>query len=430
MDNIKKQPTDRVLEGQLVSSGGVCQGQVCFNEETGLIRAVGNLGLEPHYSFGDSCLIFAGMGDIHIHAREDVTGKDCYKEDFVSASAAAQAGGVTFALDMPNNPRPPVCTESYEEKMALITRASIPLFAYAGIGPGTRPLPYPVPYKVYMGPSVGELFFESKAQLKETLKHYRGCSVSFHCEDPEVLEICQTGATHGERRPQKAEVLATATALECVAEYGLRGKLCHYSAGEGLALIRRGRKQGMEIQCEVSPIHLYFCQEMITPSRERYFHINPPIRPRTDRDAMMDAFLGGHIDFLATDHAPHSQEEKERGMSGLTGLDTYGLLVAWAMAEKRAPPELLARVCGENPGLFVNQFLDTFARLRGEKPSDYGRGFGFIQPGFVASFTVINTKNILTLEARNLKTKAGHSPFEGTVFPGQVEATFVRGKKR
>src|SRR6516164_1678104 len=169
-----------IIEGLLADIDGVRHGQVLI--EDGTIRAVGpNLGKAKHV-FGEECLIFAGMGDIHIHAREDVTGQQNYKETFATASAAALHGGVVHVADMPNNPAAPVDDASYaaKEQLLLGQRLPVAFTLYAGIGPGTRPLSRTVPYKAYMGPSVGELFFSSLEDLDRTLADYAGQNVSFH----------------------------------------------------------------------------------------------------------------------------------------------------------------------------------------------------------------------------------------------------------
>lgn len=417
----------RVLEGVLVGSGGRGRGQVRYDEGSGLIEAVGDLGeASPDHRFGDDCLVFAGMGDAHVHAREDPTGLDAHKEDYGSASRAAVNGGLAWCADMPNNPEPPVDEASHAAKRALARGAPVPFLIYAGVGPGTRPLPFPAPYKVYMGPSVGPLFFTGRRELREALRRYRGESVSFHCEDPDVLRESGGAATHAERRPPRAETVATRTALGLIEEFGLRGKLCHYSTGEGLALVLEARARGVDVQCEAAPQHLFFCDEMVRgmpEERRALFAMNPPIRPRADRDRMMEALLEGGIDLLATDHAPHTLDEKARGAPGLTGLDTYGAFASWLILEAGAPPELVARICSENPGRFANRFPRAFAR----PPA--GRGFGFIEEGFSASFTVLNLGRPSVCERGRLATKAGWSPFEGTTFPGSVEAVFVGGRR-
>ena len=110
--------------------------------EDGIIAAVGvNLG-KATLVFPESCLIFAGMGDIHIHAREDVTGRETHKETFATAAAAALHGGVVHVADMPNNPAAPIDDASYaaKEKLFLAQRLPVVFTFYAGIGPGTKPL--------------------------------------------------------------------------------------------------------------------------------------------------------------------------------------------------------------------------------------------------------------------------------------------------
>ncbi len=108
-----------------------------------------------------------------------------------------------------------------------------------------------------MGPSVGDLYFTSLEQLDRTLAQYRGANVSFHCEDPVLLEQHRGEPTHERRRPPACELSATQFALQMIEKYELRGKLCHYSVGEGLPLIREARRRGLPVTCEVTPHHLY-----------------------------------------------------------------------------------------------------------------------------------------------------------------------------
>src|SRR4051794_22844105 len=208
-----------IVEGRLADVDGVRPGQVAI--EDGIIAAVGpDLG-QPDHAFGDDCLIFAGMGDVHIHAREDVTGRDCHKETFATAAAAALHGGVVHVADMPNNPAAPVDDAGYAAKERLVAAAGLPVAftLYAGIGPATRPLRRTVPYKAYMGPSVGELFFTSLEDLDRALSHYRGRAVSFHCEDPALLERHRGAPTHEARRPPECELSATRFALAMVEKH-------------------------------------------------------------------------------------------------------------------------------------------------------------------------------------------------------------------
>src|SRR5262249_38281447 len=120
-------------------------------------------------------------------------------------------------------------------------------------------------------------------QLEETLSHYRGCNVSFHCEDPELLEANKRAATHERRRPAECEVSATQFALAMIEKYDLTGKLCHYSVEEGLPLIRQARQRGLRVTCEVTPHHLYYDESQITEANRGLMQMNPPLRAPHDR---------------------------------------------------------------------------------------------------------------------------------------------------
>src|SRR6266513_89266 len=114
-----------IVEGILADIDGVRAGQILI--DNGMIAAIGTKLGKPDHVFSESCLIFAGMGDIHIHAREDVTGRECYKETFSTAAAAALHGGVVHVADMPNNPAPPVDDASYAAKERLLAEAGLPV---------------------------------------------------------------------------------------------------------------------------------------------------------------------------------------------------------------------------------------------------------------------------------------------------------------
>jgi dihydroorotase len=405
-----------IITGQIVSSEGIRSGQIRVEGDT--IAAVGPALGTADIQFGDECLIYAGMGDIHIHARDDVSEAETYKEDFSTAACAALHGGVVHVADMPNNRVAPIDDATYRGKQEHLHRRNVPIHVtlYAGIGPGTHPLSFPVPYKVYMGHSVGDLFFTTLEQLDATLAPYRGCDVSFHCEDPVLLETHKQAATHELRRPPECEVSATEFALRMIEKYDLTGKLCHYSVEQGLPLIREARRRGLRVTCEVTPHHLFYDTSDITDANRGLMQMNPPLRATADRLAMLAALRDGTLDYLATDHAPHTLEEKARGISGQPHLDTYGAFVTWLILNQGFRPEQVAAFCSENPGRFVNPYTAP-------------RRFGRIEPGYTASLTVLNLSRPVTIRREDLFTKCGWSPFEGVAFPGSVEAVFVNGQR-
>ena len=191
--------------------------------------------------------------------------------------------------------------------------------------------------------------------------------------------------------------------------------------GEGLPLIREARRRGLKVTCEVTPHHLFFDETGISDENRGHMQMSPPLRGPSDRRAMLEALRDGTLDYLATDHAPHTLEEKvdpAKRPSGQPHLDTYGPFVTWLLVEEHFTPERIAAVCCANPGEFVNSYVAAL-----------GLRFGRIEPDYTASLTVLNLKHPTTVRRVDLKTKCGWSPFEGFTFPGSVEAVYLRGRR-
>jgi len=405
------------LEGRIANHDRVFDGAIEIDTNTGLITYVGPKTGASDLDLGDA-IIFPGFGDLHIHAREDVSQSQVYKEDFATVSAASIHGGVTHVADMPNNPVAPVDDARYADKEKLTAKSAVHVTLYAGIGPETKPLMRHVPYKAFMGPSVGDLFFASQEQLEGVIASYRGCNVSFHCEDPAILRESSGAATHEQRRPARAEITATEFALYLIERYELVGKLCHYSTKDGLAKIAAAKARGVRVTAEATPHHLFFDDTMLTDENRLWLQMNPPLRGHEDRLALIEALRSGLVDYIATDHAPHTLAEKLEGMSGVPHLDTYGAFATWLMAEHGFTAQDIARVCAYNPGLFVKEFL----------PASFGKGYGVIEPGYVGSLTILQPNSPVTIERSAMKTKCGWSPFEGYTLPGRVLHTVLQGK--
>ncbi|MDD5720905.1 MAG: amidohydrolase family protein [Candidatus Pacebacteria bacterium] len=372
-------------------------------------------------------IIFPGFIDLHVHAREDASHKQDYKEDFVTAGEAAINGGVVAIGEMPNNPVPPVDDDSFEKKNNLAKKSSITVVLYAGIGPNTKPLSLghshtgeakKVPYKAFMGPSVGDLFFTSNEELEKALEKYENQCVSFHCEDPKILEENANKNTHEAKRPPEAEISAVDFALKLIEKYNLVGKICHCSTVLGINKIIDAKKRGINVTVEVTPHHLYFSADakaLADRDETNMLQVNPPIRQSKENRLGLIAFLkNGDIDYLATDHAPHTIEEKGKGISGLTHLDTYGPFTAWLMQEHNFTAKEIERVCSYNPANFINNFISD--------------KYGKIEKGYVGSLTILNLNKQITITKDKLKTKCGWSPFEGITFPGSVAMTIIKGK--
>ena len=438
------------IEGNVVNTEGTERSRIEIGDD-GLIASVGTQTGKADIVLGDE-LIFPGFIDVHVHARECADHSWDYKEDFTTAGWAAINGGVVAFADMPNNSVPLEDEKSYTEKYQLAQKAAVDVLLYAGIGRGTEPFSCSVPiyrpstepingrttlqppYKVFMGPSIGDLFFKSADDLESAIAKYSGRNVSFHCEDPAILEANKNQSTHQLCRPPEAEISAVDFALKMIKKYRLQGKICHCSTVEGLQKIISAKKSGLPVTVEVTPHHLYFDEETmrsvpihrlakdahkLVPCNDtgwaRYMQVNPPIRQsRENRLALIAALKKGDIDYLATDHAPHTIAEKEKGMSGLPHLDTYGPFAAWLMAEQGFTPADIARVCSFNPGKWFNQFSPI--------------KFGEVKEGYAGSLTVLDMKKPVKIEKMMLKTKCAWSPFEGVAFPGSVAMTIIQGK--
>jgi dihydroorotase len=405
------------LEGRIANHDTSFDGAIEIDTTLGLITHVGPKTGHSDLDLGDA-IIFPGFGDIHIHARDDVSKSQVYKEDFATMSAASVHGGVAHVADMPNNPIAPVDDARYAAKERLTAASQVHVTLYAGIGPGTTPLARHVPYKAFMGPSVGDLFFASQMELEGVIARYRGQNVSFHCEDPEILRESASEMTHEQRRPARAEITATAFALDLIERYELVGKLCHYSTKDGLAKIAAAKARGVQVTAEATPHHLFFDDTMLTDDNRLWLQMNPPLRGREDRLALIEALRSGLVDYIATDHAPHTMEEKLQGISGVPHLDTYGAFATWLMVEHRFTAQDIARVCAYNPGNFVREFL----------PEGFGKGYGVIEPGYVGSLTILQPHAPMLIVRKDQKTKCGWSSFEGHTMPGRVLYTVLRGK--
>lgn len=401
------------IEGNIINNSGVKRGRIEIDQESGLIVSVSEPTGVADMVLKEE-LIFPGFIDVHVHAREDVSHAQEYKEDFSTAGAAAINGGVVAFADMPNNKIPPIDNASYEAKNNLAKQSPVEVLLYAGVGAQTNPLDKKVPYKVFMGQSIGDLFFTSREELEKAIAKYEGEHVSFHCEDPEILEKNLNQETHESKRPPEAEISAVDFALELIEKYKIIGKICHASTVEGIEKIINAKARGVNVAVEVTPHHLYFDETMLRDNRTE-FQVNPPIRQsKENRLALIKFLKDGQIDYLATDHAPHSKEEKKKGISGLTHLDTYGSFATWLMYEHGFSSEDIARVCAQNPAKFFNEFI----------PNKYGG----IKEGRVGSLTILDPKKSIKITEDVLKTKCGWSPFLGVTFPGSVVATIIKGK--
>jgi dihydroorotase len=448
------------------------RGRIEIDEKTGLIASVSKLKAKEtkraDHVFGSDCLIFPGFGDVHIHAREDETQKQNYKEEYKTAADAALHGGVVHVSAMPNTPNPVVGKKELAWHRDHVAKLDHPvsILNYLGIDSRTKPLGKPGDYfyKLYFGKSVGDLTVTYGSDLDVILSRYKGQHISFHVEYEPIVQASASGKTHTDRRPVAAVNEGLRILLPLIEKYKIHAKLCHWSTG-GISfdMIAESRMRGNDIVLEVSPLHLLFDTSMtdLDPSLWLKIQMNPAVQAAEHRAALIKGLKDGFIQFIATDHAPHTEEEKYAAFSkfatqypgksnkeiaeevkkkdeklfldtcvlnntsGAPWLDTYALVCAWLMREHKFTAQDIARVSSYHPGAFVNPYLKRqFAK---QTKNYWGKGFGEIKKGFVGSLTVLNIKKPTTVRREDLKTKVKWSPLEGREMPGGVEAVFIRG---
>ena len=403
--------SEYTLSGRCVFPDGVRNALVRIDADTGLILDVTDSCEKGDLHYGCECLVFSGFIDIHVHAREDTTGENNHKEDFATASAAASAGGVTYFLDMPNNPAPPIDEESYNAKMQCASLSDVEVLLYAGVGVETTPINKSIPYKAFIGPSTGALGFPNEDLLQETMKRYSGCCVAVHAECPDELEKYKNENTHEKKRPDVSEIKAIEMALRMLKKSDIELlNVCHVSTKGGVELIKEAKENGESVIAEATPHHLYFNSDDGVSS---YMQVNPPIRSSENSSSVLNALREGVIDVLATDHAPHTIAEKNEGCSGVPNLDTYGAFATWLLS-KGFSPIRVAEVASATPGKYTKRFD--------------GKTRGVIKKGAVASFTVLEPSHPTTVCNKDIKSKCKWTPFDGVTFPGRVYATIIKGR--
>ncbi|MBR4703107.1 MAG: dihydroorotase [Oscillospiraceae bacterium] len=280
-----------------------------------------------------SFTVFPGFCDVHVHFREPGFS---YKETIRSGSLAAARGGYTAVCAMPNLSPVPDSLEHLEEELRLIRRdALIRVFPYGAITTGEKG--EALAAMSDLAPLVAAFSddgkgVQSESRMRQAMEEAKrlGKLIAAHCEDESLLHggYIHDGAyarAHGHRGiSSESEWGPIQRDLRLVKEVGCAYHVCHVSTKESVALLRRAKREGLDVSCETAPHYLLLDDSDLR--EEGRFKMNPPLRGREDREALLDGILDGTIDMIATDHAPHSAEEKARGLEksafGIVGLET------------------------------------------------------------------------------------------------------------
>ncbi len=281
----------------------------------------------------ENLYIFPGFADAHVHLREPGFS---YKETILSGTRAAAHGGVTAVCAMPNLSPVPDSLETLEEELSIIRRdACVRVAPYGAITKGEKgetlaDFEAMAPY--VCGFSDDGRGVQDRSMMREAMLRARAVNrpIVAHCEDNALLRggyIHDGGyaKAHGHRGIcSRSEWGPIERDLELVRETGCDYHVCHISTKQSVALIRAAKAEGLPVTCETGPHYLLLDDSMLL--EEGRFKMNPPIRDASDREALVEGFADGTIDMLSTDHAPHSEQEKAKGLEGslmgVVGLET------------------------------------------------------------------------------------------------------------
>lgn len=283
--------------------------------------------------FPDEYVIFPGFCDVHVHFREPGFS---YKETIASGCRSAARGGYTDVCAMPNLNPVPDTPEHLAEELAIIQRdASIGVHPYGAITLGEQGhtlVDMPALATEVCAFSDDGRGVQSDAMMRQAMVQAKGLNkiIAAHCEVNELLRggYIHGGAyarAHGHRGIcSESEWRQIERDIALAKETGCAYHVCHISTKESVERIRQAKADGVDITCETGPHYLVFCDEDL--QEDGRFKMNPPLRSKEDREALIEGIADGTIDMISTDHAPHSAEEKSRGLEksamGVVGLET------------------------------------------------------------------------------------------------------------
>lgn len=383
-----------------------------FTKET-VLGAFSEFGASAYNS--SQYMIFPGFCDVHVHLRQPGFS---YKETIKSGTQASAHGGYTTVFSMPNLKPVPDSAEHLKEQLDIIKKdAVINVLPYGAITVGQNG----EELSDMEGMAKDIIAFsddgrgvQSEEMMKEAMLRAKalGKIIVAHCEDNSLLhggyihdgvyasEHSHRGiCSESEWKPIKRD-------LELCRQTGCAYHVCHISCKESVELIRQAKAQGIDVTCETGPHYLILTDEDL--KEDGRFKMNPPLRSKEDRQALIEGVLDGTIDMIATDHAPHSQEEKSRGLEksafGIVGIETaFQLLYTHLVKKNIISLERLVELLAVNPRKrFGLEYDNSFTVWDLDKK------------------TVINPSDFLSMG------KA--TPFEGEEVFGECELTVCNGK--
>lgn len=421
--------TTWIVNGMAISENGTLEKKHVLIDGGVIIRWVDG-AIEPDTAGAEVIdasgkLVSAGLIDMHVHLREP--GFE-HKETIASGTASAAKGGFTTIAPMPNT-RPVMDTaETISHVLDKVQSEGI-----------VRVLPYAAITKNELGRELtdfvslkeaGAIGFTDdgvgvqNAQMMKNameLAHSLDMPVIAHCEDDTLVEGASVteGAfarKHGLKGiPNESEAIHVGRDILLAEATGVHYHVCHVSTEQSIRLIRLGKSVGVNVTAEVCPHHLILSDEDIPDSMDANWKMNPPLRTPKDVEACIQALEDGTIDMIVTDHAPHSEEEKARGMDrapfGIVGFET-------------AFPLLYTKFV--RTGRWTLPFL--LRRMTSDPARVFGLAYGTLQPGAPADITLIDLDSEREVDPAAFLTKGRNTPFTGWKLYGWPVLTMVNGR--
>ena len=363
----------------------------------------------------DHCFLFPGFVDVHVHLREPGF---LYKETIATGTAACARGGYSDVCSMPNLNPVPDCPEHLAPQLEAIKKdACIRVYPYGSIT--VKQLGEELADLEGMAADVIAFSDDGKGVQDENLMRQAmleckrlGKILVAHCEDNSLLRggyihDGEYAAAHGHRGIcSESEWGPIARDLKLAKETGCAYHVCHISTKESVELIRQAKREGVDVTCETGPHYILLSDHDL--QEDGRFKMNPPLRSEEDRKAILEGILDGTIDMIATDHAPHSAEEKARGLEksamGVVGIET-------------AFPLLYTHLV--KPGLMT---LERLVELMAVNPRKR-----FSIP-MTEDFSVWDLSKEYTIDPEDFVSKGRATPFAGWTVSGENLMTIVGGK--
>ena len=413
-------------DATMYRQGHLCKGDIAIQGgkivQGDLFSSQGGVPIVP-LSFNNHYIVSPGFADVHVHLREPGFS---YKEQILTGTRAAAHGGYTTVCCMPNVNPAPETLDHLQPQLTLIGRdAQVRVLPYACITMGQKGEGDLVDFAA-LAPYVAGFSddgrgVQSESTMREAMVRVAalGGILAAHCEQNDLLHggYIHDGIyahKHNHRGiSSESEWRPIERDLRLARETGCKYHVCHVSTKESVALIRRAKAEGVDVTCETAPHYLLLCDDDL--QEDGRFKMNPPLRGRADRDALVEAALDGTIDMIATDHAPHSIEEKARGLEK-SAMGVVGLECAFAVLYT---------------GL-VRTGMMELTRLLAMMTDEPRKRFGLppmtFDAGQNADLTVLDLNRKWTINPDEFLSMGRSTPFAGAHVYGSCELTLVGGE--